>query len=113
MAEMYPDFTTASRRARRIARETSNWTCVIRHSIGWGIFVSRETLIQLRELMPPYKPPRNRREIYDDDATDAMYAIDTIPESDELKKEIAEELTDYADSWERSDEDGWYYADEM
>ena len=99
-AEVYPDFKTAARRARRISTDLKRWTCIVRHRHGWGILVAHETLMLLTLKHNPF-------------AYSETYESKSIgPRPTEATEEIgAEMLSYYMNRWEESEECGWFYGD--
>jgi hypothetical protein len=101
--EDYPDFPSASRRAKELAIRFKKHTSIQRTDAGWVVLVSNTVSAALR--------PSVEEETTDYEFED--YSSNSY--EDEYQREVVqpliEEIQSDQDSWARSDEEGWFYED--
>jgi hypothetical protein len=98
IVEEYPDFFSASRRAKELAIQFKECTSIQRAGTGWAVLASGALATVLATPI--------EKNIYDDDFE--SYTRDAHDSEDQL---VAEEIQSDQDSWARSEEDGWFYED--
>jgi len=96
--EHHSNFRSASIRARSIAACHKNEIALRRSPTGWDVMV-----------------PTSLRDTFRTQESESEYDSgedDYESERDDDRHLIAEEMSEDQESWARSDEDGWFYADE-
>lgn len=105
--EEYPDFAAAAGRARKLAVDFGEAIQLRRTADGWAVLAPDTVSIVLE---------RAHVEEADDAWFDAGEADDEDPVADDYQHDVLAPLLEefHADQedWARSEEDGWYYADD-
>lgn len=101
LLEQHQTFLEASNRARTLAIQHKKETSIRRSASGWEVLVatSLQQQVRPRESSPNYTPG------------EAEHDYDNEHERDLDRHLITEEFFEDQESWARSDEDGWFYAD--
>lgn len=97
--EEHPDFASASRTAKELAVRFKTSTRIQRSSEGWVVLVPHDVLTALTPLEDSEAECEDHSDPYDDDY------------QREVVQPLIQELQEDLDSYARSEEDGWFYAD--
>ena len=97
--EEYPDFASASHRAKELAIRYSQRTGIEQSPEGWAVLVSQDVLSALAPIEEVQADYEDYSDPYDDD-----YQKEVI-------QPLIEEIQGDQDAWARSEEDGWFYED--
>jgi hypothetical protein len=93
IVEWYKDFSTASKKAKELAVQHEEFTSVERKGAAWVILASHSVATAHLAC---------ERDNYNDPFED---------EYCRYLEEVTEEIESNYDSWDRSDEEGWFYED--
>ena len=101
----HSQFRSAADRAQREAHDRRLTTQIVRRGAAWAVLVpdlGDVEGVSLDAATSTSSP--NTAPAYDDE--------EVLDDLDESRKEIMSEVFDYGDSLARSDEEGWFYADD-
>lgn len=104
-------FSEAAAAARELAIKLQRQTGIQRAANKWAVMLAPDLLAQFRAAVAG-EHCNDDRDFYDlADASDDDYAQALDEEYANTAREIYSEILEAQEDWERSDEEGWFYAD--